>query len=100
MTQIKGAKYQDDASEFEILAQQKLIRGQVLNDLTVLESIAQRTKSIEGALQASASVFESFERQFNSGRKTWLDLMTVVRDVVQNESQLAEIRGSEMQSIF
>ena len=98
MTQIKGAKYQDDASEFEILAQQKLIREQVLNDLTVLESIAQRVKAIEGALQASASVFESFERQFNSGRKTWLDLMTVVRDVVQNESQLAEIRGSEMQS--
>ena len=98
LSQIKGAKYQDDASEFEILAQQKLIREQVLNDLTVLESIAQRAKAIEGALQASASVFESFERQFNSGRKTWLDLMTVVRDVVQNESQLAEIRGSEMQS--
>jgi adhesin transport system outer membrane protein len=70
----------------------------VLNDLTVLQSIEQRVQAIEGALQASAAVFESFERQFNSGRKTWLDLMTVVRDVVQNEIQLADIRGSELQS--
>jgi adhesin transport system outer membrane protein len=98
LTQIKSAKYQDDASEFDVLAQQKLIREQVLNDLTVLQSIAPRVQAIEGALQASAAVFESFERQFNSGRKTWLDLMTVVRDVVQNEIQLAEIRGSELQS--
>ena len=98
LTQISSAKYQDEASEFDVLAQQKLIREQVLNDLTVLQSIEQRVQSIEGALQASAAVFESFERQFNSGRKTWLDLMTVVRDVVQNEIQLAEIRGSELQS--
>jgi len=98
LTQIKSAKYQDDASEFDVLAQQKLIREQVLNDLTVLQSIAPRVQAIEGALQAAAAVFESFERQFNSGRKTWLDLMTVVRDVVQNEIQLAEVRGSELQS--
>ena len=98
LTQISSAKYQDEASEFDVLAQQKLIREQVLNDLTVLQSIEQRVQAIEGALQASAAVFESFERQFNSGRKTWLDLMTVVRDVVQNEIQLAEIRGSELQS--
>jgi adhesin transport system outer membrane protein len=98
LTQIKSAKYQDEASEFDVLAQEKLIREQVLNDLTVLQSIAQRVQAIEGALQASAAVFDSFERQFNSGRKTWLDLMTVVRDVVQNEIQLAEIRGSELQS--
>jgi adhesin transport system outer membrane protein len=98
LTQIKSAKYQDEASEFDVLAQQKLIREQVLNDLTVLQSIAQRAQATEGALQASVAVFESFERQFNSGRKTWLDLMTVVRDVVQNEIQLAEIRGSELQS--
>jgi adhesin transport system outer membrane protein len=98
LTQIKSAKYQDEASDFDVLAQEKLIREQVLNDLTVLQSIAQRVQAVEGALQASAAVFESFERQFNSGRKTWLDLMTVVRDVVQNEIQLAEIRGSELQS--
>ena len=98
LTQIKSAKYQDEASEFDVLTQQKLIREQVLNDLTVLQSVAQRVQAIEGALQASAAVFESFERQFNSGRKTWLDLMTVVRDVVQNEIQLAEIRGAELQS--
>ena len=41
---------------------------------------------------------ESFERQFNAGRKTWLDLMTVAKDVAQNEMQLAELRGAELQT--
>jgi len=44
------------------------------------------------------SVLESFERQFNAGRKTWLDLMTVAKDVAQNEMQLAELRGAEIQT--
>jgi outer membrane protein TolC len=70
----------------------------VLNDVSVLQSIKQRIQATDGALQSSVSVFESFERQFNSGRKTWLELMTVVKEVVQNEIQLAEIRGSELQT--
>jgi adhesin transport system outer membrane protein len=53
---------------------------------------------LEGALQASQSVLESFERQFNAGRKSWLDLMTIAKDVAQNETQLAELRGSQLQT--
>ena len=98
LTQISSAKYQDEASEFDVQAQQKIIREQVLNDVSVLQSIKQRIQATDGALQSSVSVFESFERQFNSGRKTWLELMTVVKEVVQNEIQLAEIRGSELQT--
>jgi adhesin transport system outer membrane protein len=55
-------------------------------------------QAIQGALQSSMAVLESFERQFNAGRKSWLDLMTVAKDVAQNEMQLAEVRGAELQT--
>jgi adhesin transport system outer membrane protein len=89
---------QEDTSEFEIQSQQRLVRELVMNDVSVIRSLQQRTQAIQGALSASQSVLESFERQFNAGRKTWLDLMTVAKDVAQNEMQLAELRGAELQT--
>lgn len=97
-TQISAAKSLDESSELEIQSQQRLIREQVLNDVSVLRSLQQKMQALQGALQSSVSVLESFERQFNAGRKTWLDLMTVVRDVAQNETQLADMRGTELQT--
>jgi adhesin transport system outer membrane protein len=97
-TQIDAAKAQEDTSEFEIQSQHRLVRELVMNDVSVIRSLKQRTQAIQGALSASQSVLESFERQFNAGRKTWLDLMTVAKDVAQNEMQLAELRGSELQA--
>ena len=98
LTQISAAKSQDDGSEYEIESQQRLIREQVMNDVSVIRSLQQRIQAIQGALQSSVNVLESFERQFNAGRKTWLDLITVVKDVAQNEMQLAELRGAELQA--
>ena len=97
-TQISAAKVQEDASEFEIQSQQRLIREMVMNDVSVLRSLQEKMQALEGALQASQSVLESFERQFNAGRKSWLDLMTIAKDVAQNETQLAELRGSQLQT--
>ena len=98
LTQIDAAKAQEDTSEFEIQSQQRLVRELVMNDVSAIRSLKQRTQAIQGALSASQSVLESFERQFNAGRKTWLDLMTVAKDVAQNELQLAELRGAELQT--
>jgi adhesin transport system outer membrane protein len=70
----------------------------VMNDVSVLRSLKEKMQVLEGALQASQSVLESFERQFNAGRKSWLDLMTIAKDVAQNETQLAELRGSQLQT--
>jgi len=97
-TQIDAAKAQEDTSEFEIQSQQRLVRELVMNDVSAIRSLKQKTQAIQGALSASQSVLESFERQFNAGRKTWLDLMTVAKDVAQNELQLAELRGAELQT--
>jgi adhesin transport system outer membrane protein len=97
-TQISAAKAQEDTNEFEFQSQLRLVREQVMNDVSVIRSQQQKMQAIQGALESSVSVLESFERQFNAGRKTWLDLMTVAKDVAQNEMQLAELRGAEIQT--
>ena len=97
-TQISAAKAQEDTSEFEIQSQERLVREQVMNDVSVIRSLQQRMQANRGALDSSMAVLDSFERQFNAGRKTWLDLMTAAKDVAQNEMQWAELRGAELQT--
>ena len=45
-------------------------------------------------------MLESYERQFQGGRKSWLDLLNAVRELVQNEYSLAEAKASLMAAIY
>jgi adhesin transport system outer membrane protein len=47
-------------------------------------------------LVSARTVFESFGRQFNAGRKSWLDLMTAARELATAEVQMAELSGAEL----
>jgi adhesin transport system outer membrane protein len=51
-------------------------------------------------LVSARTVFESFGRQFNAGRKSWLDLMTAARELATAEVQMAELSGAELLSAW
>ena len=46
-------------------------------------------KSVSG----SALVLESYQRQFQAGRKTWQDLLKAVLELAQNEYAAAEAQA-------
>ena len=48
-----------------------------------------RSKASEG----SEKVLESYQRQFQAGRKSWLDLLNAVRELAQNEYALADAKA-------
>ena len=54
-----------------------------------------RAQSLEAAVQGAQRVFESYERQFAAGRKTWLDLMNALREVAQNAYSLADANAAQ-----
>jgi adhesin transport system outer membrane protein len=66
------------------------IREAVRKDLLVLVESPARITSLSDSFQASVSTFESFERQFSSGKKTWLEVMNAVREKVQSEVELLD----------
>lgn len=54
-----------------------------------------RAQSLDAAVQGAQRVFESYERQFAAGRKTWLDLMNALREVAQNAYSLADANAAQ-----
>lgn len=53
-----------------------------------------RIEALENATRGSVLVLESYQRQFQAGRKTWQDLLNAVRELAQNEYALADARSS------
>ncbi len=55
-----------------------------------------RVAALEKAVEGSDLVLGSYKRQFEAGRKTWLDLLNAVRELAQNEYGLAEAKVSQL----
>ena len=47
-----------------------------------------RISALEMSVEGSATVLESYRRQFEAGRKSWLDLLNAVRELAQNQYAL------------
>lgn len=52
-----------------------------------------RMAVLERSVTSSALVLESYQRQFESARKQWLDLLNAVREHTQNQYALAEAQA-------
>jgi adhesin transport system outer membrane protein len=46
-----------------------------------------RVQAIQGVLVSAQDIVNSVERQFNSGRKSWLELMNAAREMAQTQAQ-------------
>ena len=72
------------------------IREQVRSDLATLDSYALRRPALEEALRTSEQVYASYERQFLTGSKSWLDVMNSARDLQSAQLQVAEVIAGEL----
>jgi adhesin transport system outer membrane protein len=66
------------------------VREAVRKDLLVVLQSPSRINALTDSYQASVSTFDSFERQFSSGKKSWLEVMNAVREKVQSEVELLD----------
>ena len=66
------------------------VEEQVQRDLSELEESSQRYESLKLAVSSSRVIHESYVRQFVAGKKSWLDVMSAIRDIAQNEYALNE----------
>lgn len=59
-----------------------------------------RAQALDLAVQGAQRVFESYERQFTAGRKSWIDLMNAVREVAQNAYTLVDTRAAQASALY
>jgi len=73
-----------------------MIREQIRSDLALVESFDLRLQALEVATKTAQDVYESYERQFLTGRKSWLDVMNSARDLQQARLQLADVNAARL----
>lgn len=70
------------------------------SDYEEFSSARLRIATLEKSVVSSAMVLESFQRQFQAGRKQWLDLLNQVRDLAQNQYSLADAQASMLGAMY
>jgi adhesin transport system outer membrane protein len=86
-TRIAGAEQAVEAAMREM--QQTL-----QNDREEFGNARMRIAALEKSVASSALVLESYQRQFQAGRKQWQDLLNQVRELAQNQYALADAQAS------
>ncbi len=94
----EGARIRQQAAEIQIMTAEREIRERVILDVVENSSSRGRIESSGDAATSSATVTESFLRQFITGRRTWLDVMNAVRESATARIGLADAEISAMAS--
>lgn len=59
-----------------------------------------RLGSLEKSVASSVLVLESYQRQFQAGRKQWQDLLNQVRELAQNQYALADAQAAMVGAMY
>ena len=68
-------------------------RQSLENDREEFFNARSRMQALLRSVAGSEKVLESYQRQFQAGRKSWLDLLNAVRELAQNEYALADAKA-------
>lgn len=59
-----------------------------------------RIVALERAVDGATQVLDSYKRQFEAGKKTWLDLLNAVRELAQNQYSLTDAQASMVGAMY
>ncbi|TQV75951.1 TolC family protein [Exilibacterium tricleocarpae] len=93
---VSAARLRREAALVNIERQRQLLDSNIVSDKLLQVSVARRLTALMQSKQATQDVYESFERQFLSGSRTWLDLLNAARELTQVELQIADARASSV----
>jgi adhesin transport system outer membrane protein len=94
VTALQAAKQRQQAKNDDMDFRTRRISEQIRADHRNWRAALTRAQAFGGALSASQKVYESWDRQFVAGKKSWQDVMNAAREMAQTEIQLAEAQGS------
>lgn len=86
-TRLQSAQQAQEAVRQELIQQLNADKEEFINSRERITAMAQTVRGAE-------VVLESYMRQFQAGRKNWMDLLNVQRELVQNQFALAETQAS------
>ena len=94
LSAVDAAQAQYQAALAEVEVQIRSVTEQVNSDKAMAHEYRRRLSALQAARLASAEVAQAHDRQFLSGRKTWLDVMNAARELAQAETQIVEAQAT------
>lgn len=93
LSAVDSAKLKYQASLSDIENAKRTLTQQVLTEWTNAKQLDTRLLVLKQALLSGEKIVDGYDRQFISGKKSWLDVMNAARELAQTENQLAEATG-------
>jgi adhesin transport system outer membrane protein len=100
LSQERSAQARADSAAQAVELARRDVVGAFKTDASDLQSARERRARLEAGIGDARKVLESYERLFVAGRRSWLDVLTAVRDLQQSEvalvdAQVALIAGAQ-----
>ena len=89
-----------DSSEQLVQAAQREAQEAFENDREEMVSNKAKVSALERAVAGSQAVLASYLRQFQGGKKSWLDVLNAVRELTQNEYTLTDAKTAWMAAAY
>jgi adhesin transport system outer membrane protein len=89
-----------DGAQQSVEAAIREMQQTLQNDREEFVNARARMAALEKSVASSALVLESYQRQFQAGRKQWQDLLNQVRELAQNQYALADAQASMVGSMY
>jgi outer membrane protein, adhesin transport system len=86
------------ASRLQIETTKRELIDKLTMDFNEYDQSVLKRESLLLSEKYSSEIIESYDRQYIVGRKSWLDLMNMVRELVQNRVALADVEVSALVS--
>lgn len=90
---VEAARARRRALEHQRAAALRELQERIGIDWIELRFARERLENAELSRRTAAAVFDSFTRQYTTGRKTWIDVMNAVRESTQAELAAADAQA-------
>ncbi|MBU0501401.1 MAG: TolC family protein [Gammaproteobacteria bacterium] len=94
VSRVSAAKARHAEAQAELESSRRKLTEQILTDAATHKGLQTLQSALQNSLAAARDVHASYKRQYDTGLKTWLDVMNAAREVAHTETQLADARGS------
>mgnify|MGYP000665115865 CR=1 FL=1 len=89
-----------DSAQQSVEAAIRELQQTLQNDRDEFVNARSRIAALEKSVTSSALVLESYQRQFQAGRKQWQDLLNQVRELAQNQYALADAQAAMVGAMY
>ena len=88
--QLAALQTKQDATQLDMEATQRQLWESVQSDLLTVRARQSKVQALAFNLQSSQDIQTAWQRQFESGRKSWIEVMNAVRESSQAELAIIE----------